>query len=62
MQVNKPRGNWLLKCTKTKAETGITNQKSVSVEIQPLFFLLREEKLFPFFFLSSSFNCIKLSH
>jgi hypothetical protein len=41
MQVNKPRGNWLQKCTKTKAEIGITNQKSVAVE------MLGEDKVFP---------------
>ena len=40
-QVNKPRGNWLQKCTKTKAQMGITNQNSVAVE------MLGEDKVFP---------------
>jgi hypothetical protein len=39
MQVNKPRGIWLLKCTKTKAERVIPNQKSLTIEILPFFYV-----------------------
>jgi hypothetical protein len=60
MQVNKSRGNWLPKCTKTKAEVGITNQKGVSVEIQQFPPSFTEERQ-AWLFLSSNFNCTKLS-